>query len=50
MHAAPGAPQVVTDRGEHVVPEQQPFGQVAALQALEPQMPPSQSVAPQFWH
>lgn len=48
-HAPPAVPHVVTERGEHVVPEQQPLPQVAAEQPA-PQTPPSHGDAPQLWH
>jgi hypothetical protein len=46
-HTEPAVPQVAADARLHVGPEQQPFGQLCALQLS--QAPPTQRLAPQSW-
>jgi hypothetical protein len=46
-HAEPAVPQAFRPAGEQVVPEQQPFAQLLAVQPLH--TPPEQVWVPQFW-
>jgi hypothetical protein len=48
MQAPPGAAQALTPRALHVAPEQQPFGQLVAVQLLH--TPPEQVPPSQLWH
>jgi hypothetical protein len=47
-HADPAVPQASRPAGEQVLPEQQPFAQLLAVQPLH--TPPVQVWVPQFWH